>query len=326
MTDKTKPGPKRLRKNAWILLRETMSRNLILKLVCLALAFAVWQSIRENTSFEAVVTDVPVKIAVDEGLAILDQSIDVVSVRFRGSREDLRFLSRDQVSVEVDLSGRTDRLRQTIRLTPRHVGAPSRAHAVFFEPAEVTVTIDREVERALPVKAAFEGELPEGIEVEKAVCIPASVKVRGAERLLQGIEQIRTEPISLDGRYLPFKTHASVVVPGPSWKADPDRVLVELNLIERVATQRVENIYVRPLLTSDDSRVVKIRPEKVTLILRGSPQRISALNVKEVYAYIDCSELTEPAQYEVPVRADLPFGIQVDKIEPPVVQVVVKKM
>jgi len=109
-------------------------------------------------------------------------------------------------------------------------------------------------------------------------------------------------------------------------ETDPDRVLVELNLIERVATQRVENIYVRPLLTSDDSRAVKIRPEKVTLILRGSPQRIADLNVQEVYAYIDCSELTEPAEYEVPVRADLPFGVQVDKIDPPVVQVVVKKM
>lgn len=323
---KAKSGSQRLRRNTGTPLREAMSRNLILKLVCLALAFAVWQSIRENTSFEAVVTDVPVKITAGDGLAILDQSTDVVNVRFRGSREDLRFLSRDQVTVEVDLAGHTDRLRQTIRLTPRYVKAPSRAHAVFFEPAEVSVTIDREVERTLPVKAALEDKLPEGIEIEKVVCIPASVKVRGAERLLQDIEQIRTAPISLDGRYHPFKTHAAVVVPGQSWKADPDRVLVELNLIERVVTQRVENIYVRPLLTSDDSRVVKIRPEKVTLILRGSPQRIADLNLQEVYAYIDCSQLTEPAQYDVPVRADLPFGVQVDTIEPAVVQVVVKKM
>ena len=319
-------GWSRIRGRGWTLVRNAATRNWIPKLVCLALAFAVWQSIRENTGFEAVVTVVPVRITAGEGLAVLDQSADVVSIRFRGSREEIRYLSRDQVAVNVDLSGRADRLRQTVRLSPRHVKAPSSAHAVFFEPAEVTVTIDREVERALPVKVAFEGTLPEGVEIERAVSIPPSVKVRGAERMLQELEQIRTAPVSLDGRYLSFKTHASVAAPGPAWKTEPDRVLVELSLVERVVTQRVENIFVRPMLTSDDSRVVKIRPDKVALTLRGSPRRMADLKLQEVYAYIDCSELTEAAQYEVPVRVDLPFGVQAEAIEPAVVQVVVKKM
>jgi hypothetical protein len=45
-----------------------------------------------------------------------------------------------------------------------------------------------------------------------------------------------------------------------------------------------------------------------------------------VYTYIDCTGLTEPADYEVSVRADLPTGLQVEKIEPAAVQVSVKKM
>ena len=304
---------------------QMMSRNWMMKLLCLVMSFAVWQAVRENTSFEVVVTDVPVTVTVGEGRAVLDQSTDTVSIRFRGSRDDIRFISSDQVGVKIDVSGHPDRLRQTIKLSPRYVKAPSRAHAVQFDPPEITVTIDREVERVLPVKAMFEGELPPGIQMEQTACTPATVKVRGAERLLSELEQVRTVPVSLDGRYNSFKTHVAVASAAQPWTVSPERITVEASLVERVATRRIEGSYVRPLLASDDTRVVKIRPEKVSVTLRGSPQRVADLNAREVYTYIDCTELTEPADYEISVRVDLPPGLQVEKIEPAAVQVTVKK-
>jgi len=303
-----------------------LNRNRMMKLFCLLLAFAVWQAVRENTSFEVVVADIPVTVTAGDGRAVFDQSTDTVNIRFRGSRDDIRFISSDQVAVKIDVSQHTDRLRQTLKFSPRYVKAPSRAHAVQFEPSEITVTIDREVERVLPVKVVLEGELPHGIQMEQNICTPASVKVRGAERLLSELEQVRTVPVSLDGRYNSFKTHVAIASAGQPWTVSSERVTADVSLAERVATQRIENNYVRPLLASDDTRVVKIRPEKVSVTLRGSPQRIADLNARDVYTYIDCTELIEPADYEVSVRADVPAGLQIDKIEPPAVQVTVKKM
>ena len=303
----------------------TVRRNWVLKLLCLILAFAVWQGVRESTSFEVVVADIPVIITAGDGHAVLEQSSDVVSIRFRGSREDISFISRDQVSVELDISDRADRMRQSVKLLPSHVKTLSRAHAVRLYPSEVTVTTDREVERLLPVKATLEGTLPDGIQLEKAVCIPAFVRIRGAEQRLRDLEQVRTVPVRLDGRYNSFKTHV-VVANGQPWVATPKRVSVELELAERVATRRIEKNQIRPQQASGDTRVVKIRPENVALVLRGSPQHVERLDARDVYVYVDCTELTEPAEYELPVRVDAPRGIQVEKIEPPVVQVVVKKM
>lgn len=303
-----------------------LNRNRLMKLFCLLLAFAVWQAVRENTSFEVVVANIPVAVTAGEGLAVFDQSTDTVSIRFRGSRDDIRFISADQVEVKLALVGRNDRLRQTIKFSPRYVKAPSRAHAVQFDPPEITVTVDREVERVLPVKAVFEGELPQSIQLDKTVCTPATVKVRGAERLLSELEQIRTAPILLDGRYNSFKTHVAVAAAAQPWTVFPERVTVDVELVERVAIRRIENSEVRPLLASDDARAVKVRPEKVAVVLRGSPQKIATLNERDVYTYIDCTELTEPADYEVSVRADVPPGVQVEKIEPAAVQVTVRKM
>ncbi len=303
-----------------------LGRNRLMKLFCILLAFAVWQAVRENTSFEVLVADIPVTVTAGEGRAVLDQSTDTVSIRFRGSRDDIRFISSDQVEVKIDLSRGADRLRKTVKFSPRYVKAPSRAHAVQFDPPEIAVTMDREVERTLPVKVALEGEPPPGIQMEQAVCVPAVVKVRGAERLLNELEQVRTVPIGLDGRYNSFKTHVAVASVGQPWTVSPERVTAEVSLTERVATRRIENSYVRPLLASDDTRVVKIRPEKVTVTLRGNPQRIADLNERDVYTYIDCTELTGLVDYQISVRADVPSGLQVEKIEPAAVQVTVKKM
>jgi hypothetical protein len=136
---------------------------------------------------------------------------------------------------------------------------------------------------------------------------------------------VRTVPVSLDGRYNSFKTHVAVASAGQPWTVVPERVTAEITLIERVATRRIENSEVRLLLATGDTRTVKINPEKVTVTLRGSPQRIADLNVRDVYTYIDCTGLTDPAEYEVSVRAHVPDGLQVEKIEPVAVQVTVKK-
>lgn len=305
---------------------QVVTRNWGMKLVCLAMAFVVWQTVREDISFEVVVSDIPVVVTAGEGLAVLDQSADTVNIRFRGSRDDIRFISADQVEVKMELSGHSGRLRQTLKLSPRYVKAPSRAHAVQFDPPEITVTVDREVERVLPVKAVFEGDLPPGIQMEKNLCTPATVKVRGAERLLSELEQVRTVPIGLDGRYNSFKSHVAIAATAQPWTVSPERVTVDAVLIERVVSRRIENSVVRPLLASDDTRMVKIRPETVAVTLRGGLQQIDGLNAQDVYTYVDCTELVDPAEYTVAVRADLPAGLQIEKIEPAAVQVTVKKM
>ena len=76
-----------------------LTHSWVLKLICLVLAFAVWQVIRESTSFEVVVTDIPLIVTAGDGHAVLEQSSDVVRIRFRGSREDVALITKDQIEI-----------------------------------------------------------------------------------------------------------------------------------------------------------------------------------------------------------------------------------
>jgi len=303
--------------------KRMMSRNWVTKVACLVLAFVVWQGIRENTSFETVMTDVSVRVVTAEGWAVLEQSADAVSVGFRGSRDDIKYLNSDQVEIVIELPENSGAAERSIRLLPRHVKASSRARAVAVTPEQLFVTVGREVERQIPVKVSFEGALPEGIDLEKTVAEPATVKIRGAAQRVGKLEHVRTEPVSLDGRVHSFKTHVSVATAGAAWQVTPERVLAEIVLIERTTTREFSDIYVRPLLLPGEARRIEIRPAKIRVVLKGSDQRMEPLKARDLYVYVDCSELTESAQYELPVRVDVPFGLQVERIEPAVVNITV---
>jgi YbbR domain-containing protein len=293
----------------------TMSRNWLLKLICVGLAFAVWQGIRQNNSHEMVVQEVPVRITVGKGLAVLKQSTDVVKIYFRGSSEDLRYISRDQVSLTLNITDRSS-LRQTLKFSGQDVNVPTRASAVQFEPATVTVTMDHSTSRSLPVKAVLEGTFPDGIRKEQTVCDPAVVEVHGAESQLRDLELVLTDPINIDGRRQSFETQMNVASEGKSWTVFPDRVAVKVILTEHVDERRLEGCLVRPLMLANDSRTVSIQPDRVNVVLKGPPQLIEALEVRDICSYVDCADMPEPTPYKKAVRVDLlPDGVHVE-IEP----------
>ncbi len=62
----------------------------------------------------------------------------------------------------------------------------------------------------------------------------------------------------------------------------------------------------------------------MAVVLRGSPDKLESLTARDLTIYVDCTELTELTEYEVPVRVDVPEGIQVEKTEPSVVQVTIQ--
>ena len=308
-----------------VFLWRRVTRHWVMKLCCAALAFGIWQEIRENTSFEMLVTDVPVTISAGQHWAVMDQSVETVNIHFRGAREDLRFISRDDLQVQIDIP-RSGIQKQTIKFQSHYVRASSRVQIVQFDPPDITVTIDREVECVLPVKAVFDGELPAGIQLEKSECTPATVRVRGAEQLLRDLELVRTVPVNLDGRYNSFSAQATIADAREFWNATPERVSVDVTLTERVMTRQFDRIAIRFLGSAENSNPIRIAPEFAAVQLSGGSAEIEKLTPADIYLYVDCSALPAAGEYELPVHAYVPAGYKAERIEPAVVKVTVKKL
>lgn len=297
-------------------------KDWLLLVLCFILAFLAWQGIRKNTGFEVSVSNITVDVDAPSGWAVWEKSVHRVNVVFRGSREQVRYLNNEQLRVVIPVPDPEHGEELTIKLTETNLKNPTGAKVVSFSPSEIVVRLDQETERLLPVKAAVKGSLPEGLEIDRIVCTPASVRIAGARQMLDAMENIHTEEVDLKDRQSSFKESIPIALPQVGRMAvEPDWVSVEVFLETRNSTAVFEKIPVRIMCAPGDTRHVQVVPQLITITVQGHQKEIDQMRATDVFAYLSCYDLPENAAYELPVVVDLPKNIQVLKTEPAVVQV-----
>jgi YbbR domain-containing protein len=307
-------------------LRQIVLHNKGLKATALVLAFVTWYAIRSVINFETVVSDIPITVQVNPGWAILDRSARTVDVLFRGSQEDIRYLNRDQIKVEADIRGESFAGALNVKLQPKNVQAPGSVRAVVIWPDEITLKLDQEGEKQVPVKADLQGAVPEGYEVDTVTCVPASVLLQGPLQRLDEIESVRTAVIDLEDRVRSFKKlKMAVVSPGENWvgRVSPSNVVVEIAIAERSATREIQELPVHVLVSPGVGPKLDIWPVKVNVVLKGLAESLKNLKLEEVQASVDCSALQAGASYDLPVRVHASVGVTAIRVEPPTVKVTV---
>jgi YbbR domain-containing protein len=294
-----------------------------LKFLALFLATATWLYIRETTSFEDVVSDVPVEVVVPEGWAIQERSVNTVEVTFRGSQSDIRNLNKSQIRVQVDARGKEVQPQTIVQLDRSNVSAPRAVRAMFVDPSEISLTLDREADKTVPIKVDQLGQPPEGYDIESIVVTPPTVTLHGPERRLAGVESVRTAPIEMEGRIRSFQVNRALITPGENWQArmDIDRVRLEYTIVERSVRRDFTNIAVKALLPPGVVRDVSFAPEFVSISLRGRTDVITNLTRSVIHAFVDCSEVKPGESEDRFVEVPAPAGVSIIAIEPQSVRV-----
>lgn len=311
-------------KNSFSTLWFQVRKEKWLLLICFILAFLAWQGIRKNIGFEVSVSNIAVDVDAPSGWAVWEKSAHRVNILFRGSREDIRYLNNEQLRVLIPMPNPKRGEEMVVRLSKTYLRNPTGAKVVRFSPSEIVIKLDQEGEQLLPVKAAIKGSLPEGLEIERIVCNPASVRVSGARQVLDGMENIHTEPIELKDRQTSFKESVPVALPQIGrMQVEPDWVTVECVLEMRNSTEVFDKVPVRVMCASGEHRKIEVEPKTISITVQGQQQRIEQLRSAEIFAYVSCHDLNESTAYDLPVAIDLPNGLQLVKTDPTVVNVVI---
>jgi YbbR domain-containing protein len=176
-----------------------------LKLVSLVLATFTWFFVKGVTSDWRLIEGVPLEVKAKAGLTVLQTSAPTINIKVSGTREDVRQVSRQDLSAVVDLTHDNRLGPITVKLTSRSVRHSRRVQISEIDPAEVTVNVDEMIERELPVQPQFGGELPTSLSVERVLTQPETIKVKGPKTLLDSMAGITTLPIDVTGRRTSFR-------------------------------------------------------------------------------------------------------------------------
>ena len=290
-----------------------------IRLVSVAAAVIVWYAIRAVTSNSTIVTDIPLTLQPPPDWSVVDCSAKTVDVAFLGTRDDLRYLNRELIKATVDARSRTDNKSFVITLGPANINAPGNARIDFIRPAVLTVRLDREITKQVPVKVETQNLLPDGYEIEKTVVTPATVELSGPAQILDNVESISTTPVDLGGRIRSINKRRLVLVPGENFAGvvlNPTAVTLDLAIIERSVSSVFPDLSILPMLPPGRSVRADLEPETATLTVKGRPELMKDLAAEDLRLFVDATEIDGSGPAKLPIRAVLPNGIGLVRTEP----------
>jgi YbbR domain-containing protein len=284
-------------------LKRLLFRHLELKIMAFMLALVTWYAVRDATSFETVVRDVKIEVQLREGMAIQHQSAATVEVTLRGALEDVRRIDNRRVRILVDLRDLGVADRRQVLLTDDNVEGVRGLTVVELSPSRLSLAVDREEEKRVPVRGRVVGK-PQAGEVREVVCEPSIVLVRGPAQKLKMLEILDTQPVDVDGRIVSFAKRVGVVPPEDNWPAriEPAEVQVKIEISGQGQQREWRQLPVGVLLEAGSGRRVELEPARVDLIVQGTAESLAALLVNPPGIYVDAVGLTVGIVQELPVR------------------------
>ncbi len=166
-------------------------------LVSLLFITGFWYSI--SRGLETLVSfDVPVEYQNrNPGLEIVQASVNAVRVTLSGSGTLVKSTRPDQVRVRVDLSA-SSAGENTIPITAGNVSLPPGLKVKDVSPQSILVEMDLTVRKEFPVQVDWTGRLPENMILAEAAVDPPRVELVGSRRILETMQTIYTEKVSLE--------------------------------------------------------------------------------------------------------------------------------
>lgn len=274
------------------------------KLTALFFGVLIWLSVNGQLQDHVILDDVPVILQYDPSLVVPDKDVFTVRVKVRGQGSRLRSLQTGDISIQATIGTVTQDIPiYSIPLSPENASSPFGTKVVEIIPNRLQVGIDRIVQRRnLPVRIRFEGELAEGYSVARTKTFPTTVSASGPSETVEGIQEVRTEPVVLDEMVMgDFETDVSLATI-PKVTISPATVHVAVELTRHSIEKAIGKLPVQLMLAPDNPLRMATEPPTVSVTLRGPSVVVEGLERNAVRAFVDAGSVTNPGRYRFPVQ------------------------
>jgi YbbR domain-containing protein len=304
----------------WIV--RAVTENIPLKVLSLVLSIVLFSLVHTDVDAQrALYVDV-VTLMPPSGTnkMLISELPHEVKLTLRGSRSRVSALSRDDLQpFQMDL---TDPTRTEFVFDPASFDFGVGVEVVEVTPARVPLTWVASADKRLHVRVPVEGTPRPGFQVSGMIEVrPGQVLVTGPAEVVLAATEAQTDAINVEGLGAGTHTRWLTLRPLPPHVVYAGGETVEVRItIEPVMSERVLRGLEVSVVGEGD---LKVRPDRVTVTLRGPVGELDTLAVEGVVPYVELSGAggaggTLPQ--EVQLRG-VPEGVDVGRIVPDTVLV-----
>lgn len=179
-------------------MRVLFFKNLRLKLISIAFAFALWFFVAGQSPLELGIM-VPLGYkGVAKDMLMTSAPFGDIDVRVTGPRFLLNNIEPGKVIAELDLSNAKEGT-SAVKILPADVNVPMGIKVSRVVPSSVQVHLERLVEVELPVKVRFHGVAAAGYRVSSISVNPKTVRMKVFAKDASAFKAIYTKPIDISG-------------------------------------------------------------------------------------------------------------------------------
>ena len=277
--------------------------------------------------------EVTLEYIAPEGFVLANQPIKSLTVKTTGPKVLIEELRRAELSAKVDIEDRS--IYKLLKYSSFELIKgifPNGVSVESINPAEVEIQLDLLETKSLPIRAVFEGNLPEGFKVQSVTLAPSSVTIQGPRSKLSNIESVPIEPITLSINSL---------------RQEFD-VNLDLNDLSGVSTQETKVVHVvtelegklarrwfRDIPLGVKSKVssgavdvnykslgIRVYPKWVDFQLEGPDKVISQIKKSDLRVWTELPEMKE-GTYQSKLLWKMPPDVRVVERRPKEVRIIV---
>jgi hypothetical protein len=260
-------------------------RNLGLKLFALIVAIGLGVYVRGEKNAATIVIVAPVEIRnIPADQMLVWPSSPRVQLSIRGPSYLVKDVAADNPTVRLSVPPGTNS-RYRVPIHAHDIEVPVGVEVVGIEPTEIELVLDKKAKKTVSVAAPLLGKLAKDYELAALTLEPATVMLSGPESELSRINDLRTDPVDLNGLTADTTVDVQLRTPGSFVQLGVDRVKARLTvrLQQRTRLFRDQRILVRGV----GFEKFMLKPEKVEVKVQGARSVIEELSEKDFFAYVE---------------------------------------
>ncbi len=295
---------------------EKIIKNWPVKAICFVLAVMIY-FFHQIALLKTNTYSVPLEVRSNGEMVVVDglEQYKNIEVRIRTQGEKIASITEKDIKAFIDVSSFTE---EGIFDFPIYVEPSEDIVQMNLDPLEIssipgklTLEIEKKAIKVVPLYISVFGTPSHGYKALQAKLDPPFVTLCGPSSMLDNIERMQVEPVSVEessslvtveARLLNTNTYVSVL--------GENRVKVSIPIVSEGIVKEFSEVSVLfenlidILAVSDDD-------PKVDFILEGKLLDIEKISLDDIKVFADCSFITESGTYEVPLVIEVPDGISV---------------
>jgi len=291
-------------------------------LLGLVIVCAHLQATAAQDDVEASIKIPVLGINIAPGLIMTGPSVQGIEIQVTGSAEHMQALQEAPLKYELDLTGLGNGIH-TIPITKGPITLPAGVSIVKLNTPTITIRIDREIKKELPIVVVVEGEAAPDFHVTGGSTSPHKAVVRGPQYILDNIEHITTNPIDIAGASEAFKKEITLNLAESVTVVFPeDPILAQIDITVKMITRSFKNL---PLAGRHIKLPYSITPPGISLDVKGPANIVNTLETSEEFVvYLDLAGL-KPGVYVRRATIVLPVTTMLVGVSPEIFTVTIKE-